>query len=439
MNTRRKITSLFLVIGLTSSMLSAVSAAPVTSYSAPTLSETNTIQALKPLWSVEKDPVDQAFSAVASGNTVIYVHEGKLRGINAATGKTQWSSSSLPSSEWVKGNGTLYFIDQKGILISLNPKTGKPLWKTNTGMSASNPSFTISLINGTLYVGGPFTLQAYNPVNGKRLWKQKTESEYGGPAIQGLYDGVLVASMTVSGALTVDQYSGYNPKTGKKLWESGGNNGPVLASRNGYLYVRDQYPMSSPDHALVLNKINIKTGKATKHYEYVQVQDGMFQTANEVFVDGDDLYIAMRKYSEGTLEGFSSMLYRFKLDQDPDKQTPVIYEGKGDFLAGPYLNRFFVQKDLQFKSIALNGKTSASYDIPLNPVSRLDLIENNAYVGMSDGKFYPIDIPSGKTLGVVDTDSRIYGQTLIVGSTILIQAEGKLIAVKRPAVSKKTS
>jgi len=295
---------------------------------------------------------------------------------------------------------------------------------------------TVKLVDGTLYAGGPFTLQAYNPVNGKNLWKQKTKSEYGGPYIQGVYDGVLVASMTVSGALTIDQYVGYNPKTGKKVWESGGNNGPVLAYRNGCLYVRDQYPMSSPDHALLLNKIRVKTGKMTKANEYVQVEDGMFQTADQVFVEGDDLYIAMRKYSEGTLEGFSSMLYRFKLDEDPDKQTPMIYEGRGDFLAGPYLNRFFVQKELRLEAVPLNGKMSENYNIPSNPVSRLDLIANHAYVGVSDGKFYIIDIPSGRTLGVVDTNARTYGQTLVIGSTIVVQAEGKLIAVKRPVLTK---
>lgn len=436
MNMHRKPASLLLIVSLTLSLCSssAASAAPVTSYSDPTFYEINTIQALKPTWSTEADSTDPSFPAVVSGNNVIYVHKGKLRAVNAKTGKIQWSSSFHPSSELIAGNGTLYFIDQKGVLISLNAKTGKPFWQTNTGMPISNPAFTIKRVGGTLYAGGPLSLQAYNPVNGKNLWKQTTESEYGGPYIQGVYDGVLVASMTVSGALTIDQYIGYNPKTGKKLWESGGNNGPVLAYRNGSLYVRDQYPMSSPDHALLLNKIQVKTGKATSAYEYVQVEDGMFQTANQVFIDGDDLYIAMRKYSEGTLEGFSSMLYRFKLDQDPDKQKPMIYEGRGDFLAGPYLNRFFVQKELQFQSVPLNGKMSQSYEIPSNPVSRLDLIANHAYVGVSDGKFYVIDIPSGKTLGVLGTDTRNYGQTLVVGNTVVVQTEGKLIAVTKPNV-----
>jgi len=436
MNMYGKPASLLLIVALTLPLLSlsAASATSVTSYANPALSETNTIQAIKPMWSAETDFDGQPFPAVNSGNNAIYAHKGKLHAINAVTGKTQWSSSLLPSSELIAGNGTLYFVDQKGMLVSLNAKTGKPFWKTNTGISVSDSSSTIKLVDGTLYAGGPFTLQAYNPVNGKNLWKQKTKSEYGGPYIQGVYDGVLVASMTVNGALTIDQYVGYNPKTGKRLWESGGNNGPVLAYRSGYLYARDQYPMSSPDHALLLNKIRVKTGKMTKANEYVQVEDGMFQTADQVFVEGDDLYIAMRKYSEGTLEGFSSMLYRFKLDEDPDKQTPMIYEGRGDFLAGPYSNRFFVQKELRFEAVPLNGKMSENYNIPSNPVSRLDLIANHAYVGVSDGKFYIIDIPSGRTLGVVKTDARTYGQTLVIGSAIIVQAEGKLIAVTKPTV-----
>jgi len=429
--------SMLLSASLAISVVPAASAAPVTSYTDFQFSPANLtpVKALKPAWTIETD----LSTAIVSGDLVVYPKKDKLYAADAATGRNKWTASFKPASEVTVDSGKLYFVDSKGQLVGLNAKTGKPLWKTKTGLSVDNngnSTVTSKLGGGTLYVSGPMAIQAYNPANGKLLWKQKTESKYWGSQIYGTYDGVLVASTTVSGALTVNYYYGYDPKTGKQLWTLGGNHGPLLDYQKGHLYLRDQFPMNDSDHAILLDKVNVKTGKIAASYQYISVQDSMFQRVDQAVIDGDYLYIAMRKYTKDTLQGYSSVVYRYKLDQDPDKQKPTTYEDRGDFLAGPYMDRFFVQDGLQLKAVRFDGKMTRTYSMPVNPVSRLDLIGTGAYAGLSDGNFYLLDIATGQTLGSVHAGGRVYGQTLLAGGMVIVQAEGKLIAVKRPAALK---
>ncbi|WP_037288541.1 PQQ-binding-like beta-propeller repeat protein [Saccharibacillus sacchari] len=431
----KRSSAILISAGLLFSLAPISAAAPATSYVNPIIhsSESETISELKPVWSVNTFTSNPGISAVISGNLVVYPAKNNLEAANAATGKKVWTAAFIPASELITGNGTLYFVDSKGMLVGLNAKTGKALWKTKTGFAAQTDGFTAKLVNGTLYIGGPRELQAYNPATGKRLWKQSTESEYGGPSVQGVYDGVLVTSAVVSGALTVDFYNGYDPKTGKELWVLGGSHGPVLHYQKGHIYMREQSLTGNMDHAAILDKVNVKTGKTTATYKYVEVEDGLYQSAQQIVIDQENVYIAMPRYEKGRLEGFSSALYRFKLDQQPDNTQPALYEDRGDFLAGPYLNRFFVQKGLELQSVPINGKMSQSYAMSDNPVSRLDLKGNGAYVGLSDGQLYLIDIASGKTLGVVRAGGRTYGETLLAGNMAIVQAENKLIVIKRPA------
>ncbi|OWA37437.1 hypothetical protein B9G55_05120 [Saccharibacillus sp. O16] len=425
--------ALLLATSLTLSLLPAASASPVTSYSNPWISsaKNDEVKSLKPAWTLQTDNSP----AVASGNLVVYSVKGKLHAINPATGREQWKASYTAASELTVGENALYFVDPKGQLIGLNAKTGKTLWKAKTGINPENSQASVALANGTLYVGGPETFQAYQPGSGKLLWKQKTDSVF--PAdVWGIYDGVLVSSAVVSGALTVNTYYGHDPKTGKLLWSLGGSHGRLLDVRKGHLYLRDDFPMIDSQYAARLDQVNIKTGKITSSHEYVTVLDGLSQRAEELLISGDYVYISMKKYPKDSLEGYSSALYRYKLDEDPAKQKPVTYEDRGTFLAGPYMNRFFVQNGLELQAVRFDGKMTRTYTMPENPVSRMDLIGTGAYVGLSDGNFYLVDIATGSTLGSVHVGGRVYGQTLLAGGMVIVQAEGKLVAVKRPAALK---
>lgn len=433
MKKTKRAVAFLLSASLAGSLVPAASAAPLASYSNPWISSASNdaVKPLKTAWTLQTDSSD----AITAGNLIVYSAKGKLRAVNAATGREQWNAAYTKASELAIGENALYFVDVKGRLVGLNTKTGKSLWTAKTGIDPENGQASLALAKGMLYVSGRQTLQAYHPDTGKQIWKQKTESEWS-TAVFGVYDGVLVTSAVVSGALTANFYYGYDPKTGKALWTLGGSHGTVLDYRKGHLYLRETWPMPDITYAAKLDKVNVKTGKIAASYEYVTVLDGIYQQAEEVIVDGDSVYIAMKKYPKDSVDGYSSVLYRYALDQDPAKQKPKTYEDRGIFLAGPYMDRFFVQNGLELQAVRFDGKMTRTYEMPDNPVSRLDLIGTGAYVGLSDGKFYLVDIPSGKTLGSIDAGGRVYGQTLSAGGMIVVQAEGRIIAVKRPATLK---
>ncbi|WP_172193772.1 PQQ-binding-like beta-propeller repeat protein [Saccharibacillus qingshengii] len=424
--------------GLVCSILPSAAASPVVSYtnSAIVSAENENVPALKTLWKTQMDssPAEGVIRSAArtSGGLVFFPKGGKLYAAAASTGRTRWTANVKPASPVMLSQNTLYVVDAAGMLRALNMQTGRQLWQTQTGFKPQTSTITSSLSAGILYVGGPLALKAYDPATGRQLWKTSTESEYGGPTSYGVYDGILVVSSVVSGALTFDQYKAYNPKTGRNLWTLNSSHGPVLEFRHGLLYLRNTAQWASPNHAAKLDQVEIKTGRIKTSYDYVQVVDGLYQSAEQLVVEGDYVYVAMEKYTAGVLEGIAPVLYRFDLNQDPNKQKPVVYEGYGKFLAGPYKNRLFFQDGLSLNSLLPGQKETTTYKLAGNPLARLDLHEAGLYAGLSDGKFYLIDLASGQTSGVVDTGSRTYGETLLVGRTVLIQTEKELIAVKHP-------
>ncbi|MDO3412249.1 PQQ-binding-like beta-propeller repeat protein [Saccharibacillus sp. CPCC 101409] len=419
------------------SALPSAHAGPVTSYNGGfSLTSSDSTPVLKPLWTKTADiggaqRLDTFYAQTADG-LVFYPAKGKLFAVEASTGRQKWSVNAKLGSEMVVGSGTIYFIDNSGSLVGLNAKTGGVLWKTKTGITARYGTYNLALSGGKLIVGSTETLHAYDTATGKRLWKQSTEAVEGG-TVYGTYDGVLVASSVVSGAIMVDQYIGYDIKTGKQLWALGGSYAPLLEQRGGYLYLRDNSMWANQDYAAIVDKVSVKTGKKAASYSFAQVQDGMYQQADQVIIDGKYIYVSMQKYIPNVLQGYSSILYRYELDKDPKTQKPVAYEDHGDLLAGPYMDRFFFQRGLQLSYMKFAGQASTSYPEIHNPVSRLDLHGTGIYTGLSDGLFYLIDIPSAKTLGRIDTGGRVYGETLFSDDTVIVQAENKLIAVKRPS------
>lgn len=73
--------------------------------------------------------------------------------------------------------GRLYFGDRYGFLHCLNCKTGKPIWKVQTGKGKKNEINANTLILESLIyapnIGG--TVAAYNKENGNAVWKTKVE------------------------------------------------------------------------------------------------------------------------------------------------------------------------------------------------------------------------------------------------------------------------
>ncbi|NGZ74607.1 outer membrane protein assembly factor BamB family protein [Saccharibacillus alkalitolerans] len=423
------------------SAVPAAYAAPVTSYTGdfmPTSSDTSPV--LKPLWTADAKVglarnID-AFQAKTLGGFVFYPGKDKLSAVDAASGRQKWSIRAKLNSDLVADGNALYYVDRTGSLIKTDAKTGRTVWKNKAGLKSQFGGFSAAMAGGRLYVSGSESLQAFDPATGKRIWKQSSESDLAG-TVHGVYDGVLIASFVVSGAITIDQYVGFDPKTGKKLWQLGDSHGPILDVQGGSLYLQNTSQWGNEEnYAAVLDKISLKTGKKVSSFGYIPVEDALFQQASRLIVDGKFVYVSVRKYTPGTLGGGPETVYRFNANQEPSAQKPVMYEGYGDLLAGPYMDRLFFQNGLQLTYMKFAGQASSSYPDIYNPISRLDLHGSGAYVGLSDGNFYTVDLPSAKTVGRIDTGARVYGETLFSDSIVIVQAENKLIAFKRPSALK---
>lgn len=226
-------------------------------------------------------------SAPTVANGTVYVAGNVVRALNAATGATDWTASTLPGlsadgscNQPATAAGVVYASCNNGYLYALNAATGAVLWSYATpdaGLAApavaggavyvedtagsdvyaistkthgllwqdvtpapSNSLGTTPVIVGrSVYVGAAQSLIAYNASTGKQLWATKLENA-----------APVSESPTAAGGV-VYELAGFNTEygvdaaTGKVLWSYKGGyptsatvaalqSSPIIA--NGSLY-----------------------------------------------------------------------------------------------------------------------------------------------------------------------------------------------------------
>jgi len=385
---------------------------------------------LKPKWQVQADYADGGASniATADGN-VYYSYKNKILAVNAATGKTKWTYASYRSTPLLARGGYVYFVDGKGYLIQLNGKTGAAGWKTKAAEASDYVSISLWHDKGTLYgfdAGGAGSIAAYDAATGKRKWKTKPDDSFAG-IIQGVYDGVVVVSGAVSGAITTTPYFGFDSATGRQLWKLEGIHSDVLHEQDGYLYLRNAWPVLDNGFAAVIDKVDVKTGKIAKTLSYIPEEDTAGNNATSVVIDGKSIYIEQQPRI-----GMSKVSV-FSLEREPEEQKPKIYEGRGKWLAGPYLGRLYFEANLKLIGIKDGGNGTLSFNGPENPISQLDLIGQGAFIGLTDGQFYLANAATGKVAGKLITGARQFGATKVESGMAIIQAEDRIYAVAMPS------
>ncbi|MGN0230228.1 MAG: PQQ-binding-like beta-propeller repeat protein [Muribaculaceae bacterium] len=139
--------------------------------------------------------------------------------IDAATGEIAWRcpvGSSIRNSITIEA-GRVFAQDVRGILYSIDAKTGELCWKKDMKVGAV-PAINDGLIghNGIVYAGTGKALAAYDAATGKQLW-QNTEWNRGEgcTATLSLGDNGVLVGHAHWGALY-----GNDAATGKKLWNS---------------------------------------------------------------------------------------------------------------------------------------------------------------------------------------------------------------------------
>lgn len=203
-------------------------------------------------------------------------HEFKIYCLHRETGKILWerlaykgvpkikrhpkSSFSSPSPV-TDGKLVVAWFGSEGIYAwDLN---GKPLWQRNPGLldqgwffdpdyqwgAASSPI----LWNGMLFLQADQQktswLAAWDAASGKELWRV-TRDEIPGWATPVVLEHNGEAQLVTN---SVKRIRGHDPRTGKLLWELGGNSEitvttPILA--NGLIFVANGYPPIQPIYAI---------------------------------------------------------------------------------------------------------------------------------------------------------------------------------------------
>ncbi len=138
-------------------------------------------------------------------------------------------------------NGTIFLLTNKNNILSVDPKTGKLLWKVNAG---TKPMPEIHFGNDMLYMGSDSKIiRAYNAKDGKKAWEFGANGDFECGVTLGNGNKLYVGN-TDKNLYCLDQ------KTGKKLFEHTSQGEvrttPVLcsgrvffASSNGRFYCVD--------------------------------------------------------------------------------------------------------------------------------------------------------------------------------------------------------
>ena len=382
---------------------------------------------LKPKWQLQADPAGGGASEIATADgRLFYSYKNKLISADAKTGKQKWTYDARRSSPLLVGGGSLYFVNMQGYLIKLNAKTGAAGWKTKIADASEDAFYSLAQEGKTLYVTDSGSLAAYDASTGKRKWKTKSQ-EIGSPQYRGTYNGIVVVSGMESGAITTTPYYGYDAASGKRLWELPGIHSDVLDEQDGHLYLRNEWPVLDNGYAAVIDKVNVKTGKIVETLSYIPEMDVFANYATAVVIDGKSIYIEQQP-SAG-----NSRVTVFSLDRDPDKQTPRVYDNHGQWLAGPYATRLYFEVNQKLIGVKIGGNGFIVFNGAVGTIAQLDLLDQAAVIGLTDGQVYLANASTGKVAGKVITGAKRFGVAQEESGMAIIQAEDQIYAVALPA------
>lgn len=392
----------------------------VTSYQAPyqgPVKEVN-VPALKLKWSQAVDNTEG--SVLDNGSSVFALKNGQLVAIHAATGKLAWKFGTKLQGGFQYEKGRIYVSAADGTVYAVDAAKGAKVWASKTKY-ANQSRLTVS--GGIVFVESYAAsgLAALDAQTGKSLWKF---TELGVHVVQTVGDAVICTGV-VDGAWLSDQVYALDRTTGKKLWKELGYHEPPIAIDKNIMYVPVQL-LSLDDPILAkIDQVDIKTGKvvSTQTYERKDTVPAYSQWSQKVLAHEGKLYIQQ-----------DNQILMYPLGADPSKTTPVSYPGavsdrnESLWVAGPYQNRLFLAAQNRLYAWKTIAATSVDFTRLGSPVSRIDLIGNGLFLGQENGTLTGYNIQTAKPLFKVTAATDRFGQTRLIGNTLIVQAEGKLLA-----------
>jgi len=394
---------------------------------------------LKPIWStsvsVETSGVRKVTALAENGKVFLLQPNRKLAALQAATGQKLWEFGSGLAPLFTYSNQIIYGMTTSGSLYAVS-ESGNKLWTAALSLPEAE---SLQRIGTDLYVTQKEKLYVVDAATGKLKWKIAEDSNiYTGLTDIAASDGVVIRSYISSGAISTGAIIAYEAQTGRKLWAHSRQSMP-LAIQAGLLYSITDTVMLDEDPVnrnVKVSVFNLRTGelKGERFYRWTDNTntDGVFRSGGayaSAFLDGRDFYV---------FEGLRLVKYDF---WNYSVDGPPVQKWAQSTLDSEYpLNLV-----LQNRMLYLNNDTGSLSLIKLatgqvlrfseleNPAAQLDVFGSTVYIGQTDGLFHGFDLTTMKPLFTVKTGSRNFRPTLKTGNMLLIQNNGKLLAVKLPA------
>ncbi|WP_157685601.1 PQQ-binding-like beta-propeller repeat protein [Paenibacillus donghaensis] len=410
---------------------------PHTSYIANNWESSVNTPVVKPLWSLAVDnPVINDYRndpvlAVIGGSKVFTLQKGQLFAVNSTTGTTSWKAGAQLVGPLFYDQDRVYASSTSGAIYAFNASSGKRVWTSSVKLKNIQQ---LQLSGNQLYAYAEGNLHAFGVKDGIRKWTDDYEYTVNGNL---LFAGdVILAEGEESGAYTYSVLHAFDRKTGKRLWHQM-NYGLPIAVQGNTVVIQKTATLLEMQPLTTLDTLDLKTGKVLKTVKYNPenidlTKEDVLSSGGRAWISNDRIYI-----------NSGDKVYGYDLTADPAKVTRDSFFAQGSvnkaqFAAGPADDRLiFSDGGSGLYGVKLADKSTINYSGLTNPIARFDLIGHGMYVAQTDGKLVAIHLVTAKPVLQLQTGARVFGQTLSVNGMIIVQAQGKLIAFKEPAMLKK--
>ena len=230
------------------------------------------VQALRPVWTLSTGMNNghEAAPIVNGGVMFVSTSFNQVLALEAATGRLLWRYHSPPPGN-VRGKPVsrgvalfgdhVFFCLTEAVLVALNAKTGKEVWRVSVGTNANGEYMTAPplVADGKLLVGisggdgaNRGFVAAHDPATGRQLWKTYTIPGPGEPGNE-----TWRGDEWKTGGGATWMTGNYDPSTNIVYWGTG----------NGFPWVGVARPGDNLFTASTL-AIDVATGAIKGHFQY---------------------------------------------------------------------------------------------------------------------------------------------------------------------------
>jgi hypothetical protein len=391
-------------------------------------------QTLKPVWQKNIGSSNSEQISYTFEKGVLYYKTGtSLAAADLKTGKTKWTYKSTPSSAPVYNSGYVYFADTAGSIHKVNAKTGKGVWTSKVYAapekgSAYEPK-NVDYYDGMLIINDSYGLSSYDIKTGKLKWK----SEHKGDSAYNIevMDGFILASSTVSGAITSNYLYCISTYTGQVKWTYDGNFQKVLQTSPN-LYISRHNNGIDDGYALTIDVLEYATGKKLKTLEYQPVKFVEMESAKLVESTFDNYYFVQNAQDGGNIlavvpqnaPNHSAAAKTYKYDSE------ITGVGISDSIYNT-IAISLADGRMVLKNMKTGKDVVTKYS---SKISRFDILGNTIAIGLTDGRMILKNIKTGKDVATYKLGSGNFLETTVtINNELIVQTGGKIYYIPLPA------